>query len=112
MIAPYLASPLVNLFKPENKNKFTRTEDLNSTKTNDFLMNTSVQITLYRDMLTFRDTNRSLKLDGNLLKPITNYGFNVDHSNWQDPKQLTEFGKEMKVINEQKDKKVLKTNFL
>ena len=36
MIAPYLASSLVNLFKPENKSQFRLTKHLNSTKMNDF----------------------------------------------------------------------------
>ena len=36
MIAPYLASSLVSLFKPENKSKFRFKKDVNSTKMNDF----------------------------------------------------------------------------
>ena len=47
-------------------------------------------------MLNFRDTIRSSKLDGDLLKTMTNYKFNVDHSNPQDRKIICEFGKEMK----------------
>ena len=38
MIAPYLASSLVNLFKPENKSQFRLRKDVNSTKMNDFLI--------------------------------------------------------------------------
>ena len=36
MIARYLASSLVNLFKPENKSQFRLTKDYNSIRTNDF----------------------------------------------------------------------------
>ena len=36
LIAPYLASSLVNLFKPENKSQFRLRRDLNSTKINNF----------------------------------------------------------------------------
>ena len=38
LIAPYLASSLVNLFKPENKSQFRFKKDLNSTRMNDFLI--------------------------------------------------------------------------
>ena len=38
MIAPYLASSLVNLFKPENKSQFRLRKDPNSNKLNDFLL--------------------------------------------------------------------------
>ena len=72
MTAPYLVSSLVNLFKPENKSQFRLIKDLNSTEMNNFLINTSVPVTLYSNMLTFRDTSRSFKLDGDLLKTITN----------------------------------------
>ena len=39
-------------------------------------------------MSTFRDGNRSFKLDGNLLKTITNYDFNISNSNPQDRKLI------------------------
>ena len=59
MIAPYLASSLVNLFKPENKNKFRFKKDLNSTKMNDFLINEGIPVTIFSIMLTFRDSNKA-----------------------------------------------------
>ena len=36
LIAPYLSSFLVNLFKPENKSQFRLRKDTNSTKMNSF----------------------------------------------------------------------------
>ena len=36
LIAPYLASSLVNLFKPENESQFRFKKDLNSTRMSDF----------------------------------------------------------------------------
>ena len=86
MIAPNLASSLVNLFEPENKSQFRLVTDFNSTKTNDFLINTCVPVSLYSNLLTFRESNKSFKLDGDLLKTMTNYKFNADHSNIQDRK--------------------------
>ena len=47
-------------------------------------------------MITFSDTDKSFELDGELLKLMTNYIFNVDHSNTQDRKLIYEFKKEMK----------------
>ena len=47
-------------------------------------------------MSTFRFSNESFELDGDLLKTIIIYIFNVDHSNPRDRKLVYEFGKEMK----------------
>ena len=71
MIAPYLASSLINLFKPENKSQFILRKDPNSIKMNYFLMNGGIPVVLYSNMLTFRDNNKSLKLDGDLLETMT-----------------------------------------
>ena len=72
MIAPYLASSLVNLLKPENKSQFRLKKDLNSTKMNDFLINGGIPVTLISNKITFRNSNKSFKLDGDLLESMTN----------------------------------------
>ena len=95
MIAPYLAFSLVNVFKPENKSQFRLRKDVNSTKMNDFLIHGNIPVSLYSNMITFRDSNKSFKLDGDLLKLITNYKFNADHSSPQDKKLVYEFAKEL-----------------
>ena len=105
LIAPYLASSLVNVFKPENKSQFRLKKDLNSTKMNDFLINEGIPVTLVSNMLIFRDSNKSFKLDGDLLETMSNYDFNVDHSNQQDRKLIYEFAKEMNFNIRQKGKK-------
>ena len=56
-------------------------------------------------MLTFRDSNKTFKLDGDLFETMTNYDFNVDHSNAKDRKLIYEFGKEMKFNIRQKGRK-------
>ena len=99
MIAPYLASSLVNLFKAENKSQFRLLKDFNSTKMNDFLINGGVPVTLFSNMLTFTDSN------GDLLETMTNYDFNVSHSNPKDQKLFYEFGKEMNFNVKQKARK-------
>ena len=50
----------------------------------DFLINTAIPVTLYCNMLTYRDSNKSVELDGRLLKTTTHYNFNVIHSDPQD----------------------------
>ena len=92
MIAPYLASSLVNFFKPENKSQFRLRKDPNSTKMNNFLIHGSIPVTLFSNMITFRDST----LEGDLLKLITIYKFNADHSSPQDKKLIYEFAQEMK----------------
>ena len=62
---------------------------------NDFLIHGNIPITLFSNMISFRDTNKSFRLDGDLLKLITNYKFNADHSIPQDKKLIYEFSKEM-----------------
>ena len=71
----------------------------------DFMMNRGIPVTLVSNMLIFRDSNKSFKLDGDQLESITNYDFNVDHPNQQDRKMIYEFAKEMNFIIKQKENK-------
>ena len=93
LIAPYLASSLVEAFRTDNKSQFRLRKDHSSTKMNDFLINGSIPVTLVSNMLIFRDSNKSFKLDGDLLETMTNYDFNVDQSNQQDRKLIYELEK-------------------
>ena len=95
MIAPYLVSSLSNVFNLENKSQFRLKKDPNSTKINDFLIHRAIPVTLFSNMITFRDSDRSFKLEGDLLKLITNHKFNADHSSPRDKKLIYEFAKEM-----------------
>ena len=51
MIPPYLASSLVNVFKPENKSLFKLIKDHNSIRMNGSLINGGKLITLYSNIL-------------------------------------------------------------
>ena len=84
MIAPFLASSLVIVFKPGNKSHYKLMKDQNSNRKNDFLITTIVPVTLYSNILIFRDTNESFDIDGDLLKTMANDNFNVGHCNPQD----------------------------
>ena len=89
-------SSLIEVIKSDNKGQFRLTKDPNSTKPNDFLINEKVPVTIFSNMLTFRDTKKVFKIEGDLYKLITDYKFNVDHSNKQNRQIFYEFGKEMK----------------
>ena len=95
LIAPYLTSSLVEVFKKDNKSQFRLRKDHNSTKMNDFLIHGTIPVTIFSNMMTFRDSNKSFKLEGDLLKVITNHKFNADNSSQQDKKLIYEFAKEM-----------------
>ena len=88
-------SSLIEVIKSDNKGQFRLSKDPNSTKPNDFLINEKVPVTIFSNMLTYRDIKRVFKLEGDLYKVITDYKFNVDNSNKQDRKINYEFGKEM-----------------
>ena len=95
MIASYLTSSLIEVFKKGNKSQFRLRKDPDSTKLNDFLIHGKIPVTIFSNMITFRDTDKTFRLEGDLLKVITNHKFNVDHSNPQDRKIIYQFAKEM-----------------
>ena len=72
---------------------------------NDFLINEGIPVIPFSNMLLFRDSNKSFKLDGDLLETMTNYDFNVSQSDPKDQKLIYEFGKEMKFNIKQKGRK-------
>ena len=95
LIAPYLTSSLVEVFKKDNKSQFRLRKDPNSTKMNDLLIHGNIPVTIFSNMIIFRDSNMSFRLEGDLLKTITNHKFNADHSSQKDKKLIYEFAKEM-----------------
>ena len=76
------------------------------------MINKGKPVSLYSNILNFRDSNESFKLDGDLLEAITKYEFNIDHSNQQDRKLMYEFAKEMNFNIKEKDKKAIATKAL
>ena len=95
LIAPYLNTSLVEVYKKDNKSQFRLRKGPNSTKVIDFLIHGTIPVTIFSHMITFRDSNKTFRLEGGLLKVITNYKFNADHSSPQDKKLIYEFAKEM-----------------
>ena len=94
--ATYLMSPLSRITNPENTSQFKLVKDHNSNRVNVLLMKNKIPITLYGNMLTFRDTHKQFELKGDLLEKITNSKFNVDLASLADEKIMYHFAKEMK----------------
>ena len=95
IIASYLLSPLAKITNPENSTQFKLVKGSNSNRVNDMKINKSKPITLYNNMITFRDTGKEFELKGDLLKTITNKNYNVDLASLQDKKPMYIFAKEM-----------------
>ena len=95
ILATYLMSPLSRITNPENSSQFKLVKDSSSNRVNDLKINNTIPITLYGNMLTFRDTNKQFELKGDLLEMITNSKFNVDLASLSDKKLMYDFAKEM-----------------
>ena len=95
ILATYLMSPLSRITNPDNTSQFRLVKDHNSNRVNDLKINKTIPITLYGNMLTFRDTNKQFELKGDLLEMITNSKFNVDLASLSDKKLMYVFAKEM-----------------
>ena len=95
ILATYLMSPLSRITNLENTTQFKLIKESTSNRVNDLKINNSIPITLYNNLLTFRDTNKQFELKGDLLKMITNKNYNVSHASLSDKKLMYDFAKEM-----------------
>ena len=95
ILATYLMSPLSRRTNPENSTQFKLVKDPSSNRVNDLKINKTIPITLYGNMLSFRDTNKQFELKGDLLELTTNSKFNVDLASLSDKKLMYDFAKEM-----------------
>ena len=77
ILATYLMSPLSKITNPENASQFKLVKDSSSNRVNDLKINKIIPITLYDNILTFRNTGKEFELTGNLLEMITNSKHNV-----------------------------------
>ena len=95
ILATYLMSPLSKITNPENSSQFKLIKDHNSNRVNDLLIKNTIPMTLYNNILVFRDTGKEFELKGDLLKMITNNNYNVDQASLPDKKLMYDFAKEM-----------------
>ena len=87
--------PLSKNTNPEKNTQFSLVKDLNSNRVNDLLIHNTIPITLYNNLLTFRDTDKEFELKGVLLKMIFNRIYNVDFASLSNKKIMYDFSKEM-----------------
>ena len=95
ILATYLMSPFSRITNLDNASQFRLVKDSSSNRVNDLKINKTIPITLYGNMLTFRDTNKQFEIKGDLLEMITNSKFNVDLASLADKNLKYDFAKEM-----------------
>ena len=105
-------SPLSKTTNPKNSSQFKLVKDSSSNRVNDLKKHNSIPITLYGNMLTFRDTNKQFELKGDLLELITNSKYNVDLASLADKKLMYDFAKEMHFDQKALGKKSTRDKFL
>ena len=71
-LASYLMSPLLKITNPENTTQFKLAKDANWNRVKDFKINKSKSVTLYNNVLPFRDTGGKFELKEDHLQMITN----------------------------------------
>ena len=86
-------SPLSKITNPENTTQFKLVKNHKSKRVNNLLTKSTIPITLYSNMLTFRDIGRDFELKRELLKLITNKNYNVNLASLQDKKLMYVFAK-------------------
>ena len=112
ILATYLMSPLSRITNPENSSQFKLVKDPSSNRVNDLKINKTIPITLYGNMLTFRDTNKQFELKGDLLEMITNTKYNVNLASLADKKLMYDFAKEMHFDTKAQGRKSTRDNTL
>ena len=95
IIACCLLSPLSKITDPENTRQFNLVKDSNSNRVSGLLIHNTIPVSLYKNLLTFRDSNKQFELKGDLLKMIINNKFSVDLAILSDKKLMYDFAKEM-----------------
>ena len=86
---------MFKITNPENSTQFKLVKDSNSNRVNDLETNKAIPISLYNNLITFRDTGEEFELTGDLLKMIANKNFNVDLASLSDKKLMYDFAKEL-----------------
>ena len=71
IIASYLLPLWSNITKPSHISQLKTVKDPDSIRVNDLLINKTITLTLYDILLTFRDTDKKVEFEGDLLNMIT-----------------------------------------
>ena len=95
IIACCLLSLLSKITNPDNSFQFKLVKEHSSNTVNDLLTNKTIPITVFIIFIRFRDADKKIELQGDLLKLITNTNYNVDLFILSDKKLLYDFAKEI-----------------
>ena len=95
IIASYLISPLSKITDPENTSQFKLVKSSILKRVNDLLIHNTIPITLYNNLLTFRETSKTFELKEDLFKKTTFKNFNVDLAGLLDKKPMYDFSEEL-----------------
>ena len=95
ILAPHLMSPLSKITNPQNTSELKLVKSSNSKRVNDLLKQNTTAVTLYDNLLKFRNTGKMFELKGELLKMKTNKNYNVDLASLSDKKLMYDFAKGM-----------------
>ena len=71
ILVSYLLSVVSKIPNPEHSSQFKQVKDTNSNTPNDLLTNKTLPVTLYNNLLTFRDTSKNFE-SPDLLKMRSN----------------------------------------
>ena len=111
ILASYLLSLLYKITNPEQTSQFQLVKDLNSNRVNDFLLNKTKAVTIYNNLLTYRDRNKKFELQGDRLTVTTNKNYNVDLANLPDKKLMYEFAMKKSCDEKTLGNKSVRENF-
>ena len=67
ILASHLMSPLSEITNPEISSQYILVKDSSSNRVIDLKINKTIPITLYNNLLTFRDTGKEFELKGDRL---------------------------------------------
>ena len=90
----YVLSDLPKKLNPKHTSHFKLAKDPNLNRVNDALINKKLPITLYKNLLIFRDADENYKLKGDFFKMITIENYSVDLAKLPDRKLKFVFAKE------------------
>ena len=95
IMASYLKPPIPKFANPRQTSRLKVLKDPHTNRVIDLLINKAMPVNLYNNLLIFPDTLEKFKVQGELLKMVTNKNFIVKLDNLPDEKLLYEFAKEL-----------------
>ena len=94
VLASCLLSPLSKTPNPGDTSQFKLINYPDSNQVNRLLINKTIPVTLYTSLLTFCGTDKKSKLEGDVVKMITNKNYNFGPAKLSDKKIMFDCAKE------------------